>query len=554
MDAVHAIQEALHKALVHCGVSNPEPVLEFPAELEHGDFATNVALAYSKQLGGNPRSLAEEIVTAMGTIVGVSKIEIAGPGFINFHLAPEYFDASIKNILNDVEQWGRGDAYKGQEVMVEYTDPNPFKAFHIGHLMSNTIGEALARLIENAGAKVVRANYQGDVGVHVACAIWGMKKLGINPRSADEFGRAYAEGATAYKDAELAKKEIDEINQKLYARSDAELNELYDTGRKASLDSFERIYATLGTKFDVYFFESETGPIGKEIVEAHGDIFPESDGARVFKGEEYGLHTRVFINSQGLPTYEAKELGLEKLKTDQYPHATKLIVVTANEIIDYFRVVKRAMELVYPEIAAKLQHVAHGMLRLASGKMSSRTGSVITGESLLANLTEVAKARAHESRADDLQKLARDVAVAAIKYQILRQGTEKNIMFDESRALSLEGDSGPYLQYAHARTRALLEKGTQAGVMPAASALGTDIERMLIRYPMIADRAARELAPQHITTYLTELASEFNAWYAQEQIVDGTPHASTKLGLVAAVAATLKNGLSLLGIFAPEKM
>src|SRR3989344_2634089 len=416
MDAVHAIQEALHKALVHCGVSNPEPVLEFPAELEHGDFATNVALAYSKQLGGNPRSLAEEIVTAMGTIVGVSKIEIAGPGFINFHLAQEYFDASIKNILNDVEQWGRGDAYKGQEVMVEYTDPNPFKAFHIGHLMSNTIGEALARLIENAGAKVVRANYQGDVGVHVACAIWGMKKLGINPRSADEFGRAYAEGATAYKDAELAKKEIDEINQKLYARSDAELNELYDTGRKASLDSFERIYATLGTKFDVYFFESETGPIGKEIVEAHGDIFPESDGARVFKGEEYGLHTRVFLNSQGLPTYEAKELALAKIKEERFTHYDWSVISTASEVNEYFKVLKTATGLVYPELANKTEHIGHGMVRLTTGKMSSRTGDVIPAIDFIDEVAAAAASKMAEGGDTEPDtELARDVAIAAIK-------------------------------------------------------------------------------------------------------------------------------------------
>ncbi|MBI4067922.1 arginine--tRNA ligase [Candidatus Kaiserbacteria bacterium] len=554
MDASKRITEALSQVLSQLGISYAKPALEFPAELAHGDFATNAALAYSKQLGKNPRALAEEIISAMGTIVGVSKIEIAGPGFINFHLASEYFDAGIKNILHDPDQWGRGNAYVGEEVMVEYTDPNPFKAFHIGHLMSNTIGESLARLIENAGAKVIRANYQGDVGVHVACAIWGMKKLGLNPASADEFGRAYAEGATAYKEDETAKKEIDDINKKIYDRSDPELNALYDTGRKASLDAFERIYATLGTKFDVYFFESETGPIGKKLVESYPEIFPESDGARVFKGEEYGLHTRVFINSQGLPTYEAKELGLEKLKMDRYPHATTLIVVTASEIIDYFKVVKKAMELVYPDIAAKLLHVAHGMLRLASGKMSSRTGHVITGESLLNDLTEAAKARTQESRADDVEKLARDIAVAAIKYQILRQGTEKNIMFDEARALSLEGDSGPYLQYTHARTQALLEKAAQAGVTPVASALGTDIERMLIRFPMVADRAAREFSPQLVTTYLTELASTFNAWYAREQIVDGTSDAPRKLAVVSAVATTLKNGLSLLGIVAPEKM
>ena len=157
------------------------------------------------------------------------------------------------------------------------------------------------------------------------------------------------------------------------------MNEHYDTGRMESLAAFEKLYALLGTKFDRYFFESETGPKGKEIVLANPAVFPESDGARVFKGEEHGLHTRVFLNSQGLPTYEAKELGLEKLKTELYPKAEKLYIVTASEVTEYFKVVKKALEQIEPEIAAKLRHVPHGMMKLPEGKMSSRTGKFITG-------------------------------------------------------------------------------------------------------------------------------------------------------------------------------
>lgn len=566
MDAAKAIKQRLEKVLGELGVSGAVSSLEFPADLAHGDFATNAALVYGKKLGKNPRAFADEVVAKLGHIDSVSKVEVAGPGFINFHLAPEYFTEQQKDILKDAH-WGAGDLYAGKQVMVEYTDPNPFKAFHIGHLMSNAIGESLARLIENAGARVIRANYQGDVGVHVACAIWGIQKLGIHPESADDFGRAYAAGATAYKEDEAAKKEIDEINRKLYDRSDASLNALYDTGRKASLDAFERIYAMLGTKFDHYFFESETGPAGKKIVEEHTDIFPESESARVFKGEEHGLHTRVFLNSQGLPTYEAKELGLEKMKMDLYPDTDEMIVITGNEIIDYFKVLKKAMELVFPDIAAKLRHIPHGMLKLTTGKMSSRTGSVITGESLLAELSEAARARATDSRAGDAEKLARQVAVAAIKYQILKQGIGRDIVFDKAQALSLEGDSGPYLQYTHARCHALLEKGKEQGISPISALMVSDthilsktlsdaltVQRLLVRFPYVAARAAKESAPQLVAGYLTELSSAFNSWYAQEQILDGTPNAARKLATVASVATTLKNGLHLLGIEAPERM
>lgn len=564
MDISSSIKNALLKALITLGVSNPEPSLEFPSDLTHGDFSTNVALVYGKRNGKNPRAFADEIVAKLSSIEGVSKIEVAGHGFINFHLAPEYFLEVQKEILMSGDMWGAGIEYAGKQVMIEYTDPNPFKAFHIGHLMSNAIGESLSRIIENAGAKVIRANYQGDVGVHVACAIWGIQKLSIRPESADDFGRAYAAGAIAYKDDEEARKDIDDINKKLYDRSDKGLNELYDSGRKASLEAFERVYAVLGTKFDHYFFESEVGPVGKRIVEEHPEVFLESEGAIVFKGEEYGLHTRVFVNSQGLPTYEAKELGLEKMKMDLYPKTDEIVIVTGNEIIGYFKVLKKAMEFVYPEIAAKLKHVPHGMLKLTTGKMSSRTGYVITGESLLRELGEAARARAVDSRAENVEKLSENVAVAAIKYQILKQGIGRDIIFDKAQALSLEGDSGPYIQYAHARCFALLEKGKESGVidvmgsdthiLPKTGSNVLSVQQLLVRFPHIAARAAKEMAPQHIAGYLIELSSAFNSWYAQEQILDGTVDASRKLAVVAAVATTLKKGLSLLGIEAPDRM
>jgi arginyl-tRNA synthetase len=550
------IRDALVTALQKEGISAASIPLEHTAVFAHGDYASGVAMMYAKQAGTNPRAFAEKIVAAMGAIEGVAKIDIAGPGFINFTLDSKFLFEMLDIGRAHGEKWGSGVGLKGKRVMVEYTDPNPFKAFHIGHLMSNTIGESLARLKEFAAAEVIRANYQGDLGVHIACAIWGMKKLGIHPTSADEFGRAYAEGATAYKENPEAKTEIDVINKKLYDRSDAELNELYDTGRKESLAAFEHIYAILGTKFDKYFFESETAPIGKKIVDEHPGVFPLSEGARVFKGEEHGLHTRVFLNSQGLPTYEAKELGLEKLKTELYPDAETLYVVTANEVIDFFRVVKKAMEQIFPEIAAKLAHIAHGLMKLPEGKMSSRTGNVITGESLLNDLTAVAKARAAESRAEDKEKLAQDIAVAAIKFQSLKGGASKDIIFERERALSVEGDSGPYLQYTHARTHAIIEKGKDSGITPAfdSSVPAPELARLIFRFHDTVLRAQEELEPHHVANYLLSVAAAFNSWYAQEQILDGTPAAAHKVALTDITRQTLKNGLWLLGIPAPEKV
>ena len=374
------------------------------------------------------------------------------------------------------------------------------------------------------------------------------------------LGAAYVWGAFKFADeieGQLGgvREAVQAINEKVYNRSDPKINLLYDWGRKVSLDHFEEIYLLLGTKFDFYFFESKTAPVGMATVKAHPEVFEESDGARVYRGEKHGLHTRVFITSKGLPTYETKDLGLVQLKAEAWPFDTS-ITVTATEQKEYFRVVLAAMTEVLPELAAKVRHISHGMMRLAEGKMSSRKGNVITGESLIEELVEQAKTRAAESRAEDHELLAKQIAVAAIKYQILKQASGKDITFDRERALSLEGDSGPYLQYAYARTNAILQKAKDEGVVARAdeAAVPNNVARLIPRFPEVVEHAAELLEPHVVTNYLLELSAAFNSWYAQEQILDGTPTAAHKVALVDAVRVTLKNGLWVLGIPAPEKM
>jgi arginyl-tRNA synthetase len=293
-----------------------------------------------------------------------------------------------------------------------------------------------------------------------------------------------------------------------------------------------------------------------KLVAEHRDIFSESDGALVYKGEGEGLHTRVFLTSRGTPTYETKDLGLLEMKQETGA-LDRSITVTAHEQADYFAVMLAAAKRI-PEIkpiADKTMHVSHGMMRFLEGKMSSRTGNVITGESLLEDLSEAARERAAESRADDIEQLAEQIAVAAIKYQILRQSSGKDIIFDRTRALSLEGDSGPYLQYTYARASQVLAKAAAEHVEPRVdnSLPPNDLVRMLYRFPKALERAAEELEPHLITNFLIEFAAIFNRWYAEVRIVEGQD-AAHKVAITAAVRKTLKNGLTVLGIPAPEKM
>lgn len=548
------IEHALWSVLKHNTLSDAEIVLEHPADLKNGDYATGIALRLAKQVGKKPRELAEEIVTKLGVIEGVAKIEVAGAGFINFYLSSQALAGAIAD-ARDEKSWGRNTLNKGKKVLVEYTDPNPFKEFHIGHLVPNALGESLSRLFEFSGAEVKRANYQGDVGIHVAKSLFVQLEKGIEDPTLDDLAKAYPEGSRRYDEDPEAKQAIDELNKKIYDRSDPRINALYQKGRALSLAHFEEIYRILGTKFDFYFFESETGSIGVREVRAHPDVFEESEGAVIFRGENHGLHTRVFINKLGLPTYEGKELGLARLKLEKYPFDLTL-TITANEQEEYFKVVMKAMELALPDLHGKLAFKTNGLLRFAEGKMSSRLGNIITGEALINDLSGVAKERAAKSRADDVGKLAEHVAVAAIKYQILKQGFGKNIIFDRERALSLEGDSGPYLQYTHARAHAVVKKALEQGIDATidTEAAPIDLSRFLHRFPEVVEKAANELEPHILTNYVLELASIFNRWYANEQILDGTSAANHKVALTDAVRATLKNGLWLLGIPAPEKM
>jgi len=528
-----------------------EVILVHPKEIKNGDYTLIInddkAEEYFEKLKAN-------------LIPEIKSLEFVKPRFINVYLSEQFFADAISEINKEKEKFGQTDLYKNKKMIIEYTDPNPFKEFHIGHLMPNVIGESLSRIIECNGSDLKRVNYQGDVGLHVAKAIWGKLQ---KPELA--WGEAYAYGSTHY---ESNKEKIDEINKKIYEKSDEEINKLYKDGKQDSLDRFEILYKQLGTKFDRYFFESEVGEFGKKTVldfVAKG-IFEESEGAIVFRGEKFNpkLHTRVFVSSQGLPVYEAKELGLSKIKYDFYPYDLS-IIVTGNEINEYFKVLITAMGQVFPDLAQKTKHLSHGMLRLPTGKMSSRTGDVVTAESLISQVKEKVKEKIvdREFGDDEKENIAEVVAIGAIKYSILRQAIGGDIVFDFDKSISFEGDSGPYLQYTAVRATSVLEKAGLSLTLPKGEGtekppedwLINEVEKILYRFPEVVERAGKEYAPHHLVTYLTELASAFNSFYGNTKIIsENDPTSLYKIALTQAVAHALTNGLNILGIKLPKKM
>ncbi|PIP68888.1 arginine--tRNA ligase [Candidatus Nomurabacteria bacterium CG_4_9_14_0_2_um_filter_32_10] len=592
------LENLIKETLKNLQIEFSDISLEHPADLKMGDYSTNVAMVCAKKLGINPKELAEKIVEEVNKRAALfedlraalNNVEVKN-GFINFYLSQEFFIDNIKDVLEN-KNFGKNNLFNGKKVMVEYTQPNPFKPFHIGHLMSNAIGESISRIVEFSGAKIVRANYQGDVGPHVAKAIYQMLKNENDTSSvmaesvslvekADYIGNSYAKGNDAYENYEEAKKEIDEINRKVYNKSDKNINEIYDWGRRITLEAFEEIYKVLGTNFNYYFFESIVAPIGLKIVHENCEsaespehsrrIFEKSDGAIVFHAEKYDskLHTRVFINSKGLPTYETKELGLTQIKFEK-ENPDLSIVITANEQEEYMKVVGKALEIMNPEIASKMKHIVHGMMRLSSGKMSSRKGNVITGESLIIESCDkiLEKIKDRDFTDEEKEQISNDVGVAALKYSILKQNIGGNIIYDAEKSISFEGDSGPYLQYSYARACSILEKAKIENILPSLVFLRSDIkslkssdfhifeiEKLLYRFSEIVERSAKEFAPHYIANYLVDIARAFNAFYGNNKIIDKDDSMSPyKVAITLVFSSIMKNGLYLLGIKAPERM
>lgn len=528
-------------------------------DVQFGDYATNVALQLAKSVGKNPREIAEVLAEKLSGSASIATASVAGPGFVNLMLNNE--------TLVKLAESKPAQTLAGKTVVAEYSDPNPFKVLHAGHLYTSIVGDAIANLLEATGAKVHRVNFGGDVGLHVGKTMWAILQDlgGESPAGLEKYhsleervtwlSQCYITGNNAYDDDPEAKAAIVTLNKRVYQLHtdndhDSPFAQIYWQTRQWSYDYFDSFYARIGSHFEKYYPESAVAELGLQTVreQLNKGVFETSDGAVVFKGEPYGLHTRVFINSEGIPTYEAKDTGLIMQKWEDY-HFDKSVVITANEQEQYMAVVLKAIEQFKPELAKASVHLTHGMVKLTGGeKMSSRKGNILRA-------TDVLDAAAMANK--EATKQENDQAVlGAVKYAFLKQRTGGDIIYDPAESVSILGNSGPYLQYAHARARSILAKSGEVAQAIEVAEFEAD-ERGLLRkigeYAEAIDKAAQELMPHHICTYLYELAQEFNRFYEHNRVV-GDDRQKLRLSLVAAYANVLQAGLKLLGIPAPDKM
>ena len=537
-------------------VSDIEVELTRPEE-KFGDYATNLALKLSKELDMPPREIADKIQQYLSEYKPkfLDEITVAGPGFINIKITEtELLKQSEKVSVK---------TYKDLSVVAEYSDPNPFKVLHVGHLYTTIVGDSIANILSYSGAKVHRVNFGGDVGLHVAKNIWAMladlgaedskllNKIDKDKRS-EWLSACYVKGNNAYEENDKAQEEIKTLNKRIYKISydkdnESELGKIYWKTREWSYQAFDEFYSRIGAKFDKYIPESEVAELGTKIVlENVPKVYEKSNGAIVFKGENHNLFTNVFINSEGLPTYGAKDVGLIFKKWQDY-RFDKSIIITSSEQEMYMKVVQKSIEQFRPELSNSSIHFTHGFVRLAGGtKMSSRLGNILGANEVL-DITK--KFNKHDDPKEQIM-------LAAVKYSFLKHRVGSDIIFDPKESVSLEGNSGPYLQYAHARAQSILGKA-DLGKLRIINLVLEDGERSLLRklaeLKEVIELCGDELKPHYLCTYLYELTQVFNRFYEKNRVI-GDERERIRLKLVDIYANHLKTGLGLLGIVAPDKM
>ncbi len=536
-------------------------------QLQFGDYSTNIAMILARQMKRNPFEIAEEIVKNLEKNDAIETVQVLKPGFVNFWLSQKVLIPPLEDAARDIFKIPTYYFGKEKKVMVEFAHPNTLKLFHIGHLRNISTGESVVRLLEAVGNKVIRSNYQGDVGLHIGKTLWKMKQfvteLGIETIRAYSLhdkiallGKAYAQAEAAYGVDEQAKKEIYRINKMVY-EADPQIMDLWKETRDWSISYFEEQYKRVYSHFDRCYFESEVHKVGlataKELLKQ--GILKESEGAVVFDGTQYGLDTRVFINSLGFPTYEGKELGLAQKEFNDFDTIDKNIHVVTPEQTSFFKITFKVEELLDKEkFGGKQYHLIYEWVKLKQGKMSSRMGNVVEGAWILdetkKNILEKFK---------DSELIAEVLAVASVKYSFLKNSTNSPIAFDLEESISLEGNSAPYIMYTYVRTQSILNKEKVVpSIRLATMNLGESersIIRLLYQYREQVKKAAETFAPNIIAHYLYELTREYNLFYQKNPILKAEKdQKEARIAITQAVGKTIKNGLYLMGIETVEHM
>jgi len=538
-----------------------ESLLEIPPSPALGDFAFP-CFVLSKKLKKNPNEIAQSLAEKIPK-KGFEKVEAKGP-YLNFFVDKNTLaEKTLSEILKKKEKYGSLDTGKGKTVMIEFSQPNTHKAFHIGHVRGTSLGESLSRILEYSGTKVIRANYMGDTGMHIAKWIWCYEKYHSNEKLKDDeswIADIYVDSIKKLKEHPEFQEEANEINRKLEDKSDKKLKKLWEKTRKLSLDAFERIYKEFDTKFDKYFFESEVEIEGKKISKelVRKKIAKISEGATIVDLKKYNLGVWVLLRSDETALYSAKDLALAKRKFEEFKLDKSIYIVGNAQRLHFYQLFK-TLELMKFGNQDKFRYIPVMEVRFPWGKMSSRTGDNILYSNFKGELMKEVKKQLEKKEKlseQNLEKRALAITISALKYSMLKQDVSKNFIFNKDEAMKFEGNTGPYLLYTYARAKSILRKAKSKKFkleIPKLDETEKKLISQLSSFPEIVNKVQESFAPNLIANYAYVLAQSFNEFYHSHQVI-GSENENFLLALVETSSQVLKNALNLLGIEVLEKM
>jgi arginyl-tRNA synthetase len=555
MDIKHQVKQLILEALRGAGrddVTEEMIRLEHPEVGEYGDYATNAALLLK---GG--RELAEKIVDGLKKSSLISKAEVAGPGFVNISINIDTLINNVEQVLTQGCDYGKSFGGKDKRVIIDYSAPNIAKAFGIGHLRSTIIGQALHNIFEYSGYEAIGDNHLGDWGTQFGKLLFMIDREKTKELTVAGLEEMYVE---FHKEAE-SQPQMEEEARKWFKKledGDEQARTLWKRCVEVSTSEFNRIYELLDVKIDETFGESFYESKMRDVIEDawKAGVAKESDGALIIEipGMEVPL---MLLKSDGGTTYATRDLATIKFRIEKWHPEIIIYEVGVEQALHFEQVFAAARILGYADKEVKLVHTRHGMYLGPDGKkFKTREGKTVKLEGILDEAIERAKKLGNT-------EAAKDVGIGAIKYFDLKHTVTSDIVFEWEKMFALTGNSGPYLQYTFARTQSVLGKAKEAGVnldieakIETPNAEEAAILKWLYRFPETVEEAMERYAPNLICNFLFDLSQKFNTFYNQHSILsaDNQSEKNFRLALTAAVGQIVKNGLTLLGIAAPEKM
>ena len=535
-----------------------------PPDSTMGDLAVP-CFYLSKITRQSPNQIAEELAEKINPGGVIKEIKNIG-AYLNFFIDPEILGKSVNNEIQKNKDIYGGAKNSPKKIMLEFSQPNTHKEFHVGHLRNAILGNSLVNILRFSGLKVTAVNYIGDIGAHVAKCLWAYDKFYSAkelPENKGKFlGQVYTDGSQKIESNLEYKKEVDEVLQKLET-GDKKWTALWKKTRKWSLDDFDRIYKILGVKFDHFFYESEVEKPGKKMVAEllEQGVAQKSEGAVIIDLEKYHLKQFLLLKSDGSSLYSTKELALAKLKFEKFKIDESIVVVDSRQSF-YLQQFFKTMEVI--GFDKKMIHIPYEFVTLKDGAMASRKGNVVLFEDFYNQVVDRATIETKNRHEDwpekKINEVARKIALSAIKFNMLKVGNNSVITFDIDEALSFDGFSGPYIQYTCSRISSVLKKAKVTTFSTIDySKLNSDLEKeillQLASFPEVVAESAKNYDPSQVAKYLFDLAKLFSAFYQKSPIINSTKEIKeARLILVDSIRKVLINGLDLLGIEPLDQM